>query len=172
MTSEKITSILNVRTLVWCLGGILCVSTGFMLGQYFFPSSSPTSPPQSDSLPLAAVFQPSKASLSPSPEPSPQIKVAGYVTADKTAINTGVVESKITPERQKEAAIADQRTDLFSKVPINLNSCTITYDQKNLKFLLTLNKPFENSKVSCAGFIRDNYPLISEDEFVYLLKQK
>lgn len=68
------------------------------------------------------------------------------------------------PTAEKSRLVSEQAT-LRRSLPITTNHYNLTYDYRELKFIVNLKPPYEDSLNQFTLWISENYPLIPNDKF-------
>jgi len=76
---------------------------------------------------------------------------------------TGVKEEELTQEIKD---LSMQKQELRSKIPLKLPGFNIGFDYAKDKFIVTLDLPKNNSKISFETWLKANYSAITMDRFI------
>lgn len=80
---------------------------------------------------------------------------------------SGALDSELPKEFIEEAY---QKDYLRDKVPIETKGFIVDYSWEELSFIVYLKPPYEENKKKFFKWLKDNYPKISTDSFIF--KQK
>jgi len=77
---------------------------------------------------------------------------------------TGVKEEPID---QELIDFTQQKLSLMEKLPLKTTDFTIDFDYDNDKFIIKLNPPKEETKNKFDEWLKNNYPLIPKEQFIF-----
>jgi len=97
--------------------------------------------------------------LTPSPTISPTITPTPIPPTF-----TGVKDEKIP---QEVVDFSQQKLSLMQKLPLKTTDFTIDFDYSNDKFIVKLNPPKEDSQKKFDDWLKNNYPSIPQDQFIF-----
>jgi len=114
--------------------------------------------------PMPTTYQQSQTRLTPLPISIRPI-IDQSITPDLTPIEfTGVKEEPIP---QEMVDFSKQKLSLMQKLPLKTADFVIDFDYDNDKFVVKLNPPHEDSQKKFDDWLKNNYPSISKDQFIF-----
>jgi len=121
-------------------------------------------PTPTPTLPIPTTHQRMQTRLTPLPNfITPTINET--VTPNLTPIEfTGV---KDEPIPQEIVDYTNQKLTLMQKMPFKTTDFTIDFDYNNDKFIVELNPPEEDNQKKFENWLKDNYPSIPKDQFLF-----
>ena len=114
--------------------------------------------------PMPTTYQQSQTRLTPLPTSITPI-IDQSITPDLTPIEfTGVKEEPIP---QEMVDFSKQKISLMQKLPLKTTDFAIDFDYDNDKFVVRLNPPYEDSQKKFDDWLKNNYPSIPKDQFIF-----
>jgi predicted PurR-regulated permease PerM len=114
--------------------------------------------------PLPTTYQQSQTRLTPIPTSITPI-IDQSITPNLTPIEfTGVKEEPIP---QEMVDFSKQKLSLMQKLPLKTTDFAIDFDYDNDKFVVTLNPPKEESQKKFEDWLKNSYPSIPKDLFIF-----
>jgi len=114
--------------------------------------------------PMPTTYQQSQTRLTPLPISIRPI-IDQSITPDLTPIEfTGVKEEPIP---QEMVDFSKQKISLMQKLPLKTTDFAIDFDYDNDKFVVRLNPPYEDSQKKFDDWLKNNYPSIPKDQFIF-----
>jgi len=114
--------------------------------------------------PLPTTYQQSQTRLTPLPTSITPI-IDQSITPNLTPIEfTGVKEEPIP---QEMVDFSKQKISLMQKLPLKTTDFAIDFDYDNDKFVVSLNPPKEESKKKFEDWLKNSYPSIPKDLFLF-----
>ena len=114
--------------------------------------------------PVPTTYQKSQTRLTPMPIYITPI-INQSITPDLTPIEfTGVKEEPIP---QEMVDFSKQKLSLMKKLPLKTTDFVINFDYDNDKFVVKLNPPHEDSQKKFDDWLKNNYPSIPKDKFIF-----
>jgi len=114
--------------------------------------------------PMPTTYQQSQTRLTPLPTSITPI-IDQSITPDLTPIEfTGVKEEPIP---QEMVDFSKQKISLMQKLPLKTTDFAIDFDYDNDKFVVKLNPPKEESQKKFEDWLKNSYPSIPKDLFLF-----
>jgi hypothetical protein len=114
--------------------------------------------------PAPTTYQRSKTRLTPIPTSITPI-IDQSITPNLTPIEfTGVKEEPIP---QEMVDFSKQKLSLMQKLPLKTTDFTIDFDYDKAKFVVNLNPPKEESQKKFEDWLKNSYPSIPKDLFLF-----
>jgi hypothetical protein len=114
--------------------------------------------------PVPTTYQKSQTRLTPMLTSITPI-INQSITPNLTPIEfTGVKEEPIP---QEMVDFSKQKLSLMKKLPLKTADFAIDFDYDNDKFVVKLNPPHEDSQKKFDDWLKNNYPSISKDQFIF-----
>jgi hypothetical protein len=151
--------ILSLLSLVTVLSILTLVIQNSKKTTKQIPSNpTPTYPP------MPTTYQQSQTRLTPLPTSITPI-IDQSITPNLTPIEfTGVKEEPIP---QEMVDFSKQKLSLMQKLPLETTDFAIDFDYDNDKFVVTLNPPKEESQKKFEDWLKNSYPSIPKDLFLF-----
>ena len=125
-------------------------------------NTTPTYPPVPTT--YQTTYQQSQTRLTPIPTSITPI-IDQSITPNLTPIEfTGVKEEPIP---QEMVDFSRQKLSLMQKLPLKTTDFAIDFDYDNDKFVVKLNPPHEDSQKKFDDWLKNNYPSIPKDQFIF-----
>jgi hypothetical protein len=122
------------------------------IGEQVVPSPTPTAS-------FPTTHPRTKTRLTPSPTLTP--------TITPTPIPPTFTGVKEEPIPQEMVDFSKQKLSLMQKLPLKTEDFSIDFDYDNDKFVVKLNPPHEDSQKKFDDWLKNNYPSIPKDLFLF-----
>jgi len=114
--------------------------------------------------PVPTTYQQYQTRLTPIPISITPI-IDQSITPNLTPIEfTGVKEEPIP---QEMVDFSKQKLSLMQKLPLKTNDFAIDFDYDNDKFVVKLNPSYEDSQKKFDDWLKNNYPSIPKEQFIF-----
>jgi len=121
-------------------------------------------PTPTPTLPIPTTYQRVQTRLTPIP---PSITPTTFATITPTLTPIEFTGVKDEPISQEIVDFTQQKLTLMQKLPLKTTDFTIDFDYDNDKFIVKLNPPEEDNQKKFENWLKDNYPSIPKDQFIF-----